>query len=66
LEIQVLRDRGQGIGILVSNQPKETKAAYSLKEPGEVCVRLCVGCAHCFHFIDFKLRNFYLHAYMVS
>ncbi|XP_078172773.1 putative trehalose-phosphate phosphatase 6 isoform X2 [Carex rostrata] len=33
---KVLRDRGQGIGILVSKHPKETKAAYSLKEPTEV------------------------------
>ncbi|KAJ3695804.1 hypothetical protein LUZ60_001181 [Juncus effusus] len=33
---KVLRNRGQGIGILVSKSPKETKAAYSLQEPAEV------------------------------
>ncbi|KAJ4814028.1 Trehalose 6-phosphate phosphatase [Rhynchospora pubera] len=33
---KVLRDRGQGIGILVTKNPKETKASYSLKEPAEV------------------------------
>ncbi|KAG6507889.1 probable trehalose-phosphate phosphatase 6 [Zingiber officinale] len=33
---QVLRDRGQGIGILVSEFPKETKASYSLRNPAEV------------------------------
>ncbi|KAK4740864.1 hypothetical protein SAY87_024452 [Trapa incisa] len=30
------RDRGQGIGIIVSKVPKETAAAYSLQEPSEV------------------------------
>ena len=33
---QVLRKRGQGIGILVSKCPKETNASYSLQDPGEV------------------------------
>ncbi|KAK8950792.1 putative trehalose-phosphate phosphatase 6 [Platanthera zijinensis] len=33
---KVLRDRGQGLGILVSKFPKETCATYSLKEPSEV------------------------------
>ncbi|KAJ8484360.1 hypothetical protein OPV22_016845 [Ensete ventricosum] len=33
---KVLRDRGQGFGILVSRFPKETNASYSLKEPSEV------------------------------
>lgn len=33
---KVLRDRGQGFGILVSKQPKETNASYSLREPKEV------------------------------
>lgn len=33
---KVLRDRGQGYGILVSTAPQETNAAYSLKEPAEV------------------------------
>ncbi|CAA0840785.1 Probable trehalose-phosphate phosphatase I [Striga hermonthica] len=32
----VLRDRGQGLGILVSKGPKETKASYTLQEPTEV------------------------------
>jgi trehalose 6-phosphate phosphatase len=32
---QVLRNRGQGLGILVSKVPKETNAAYSLQEPTE-------------------------------
>ncbi|KAL8514082.1 hypothetical protein ACS0TY_013263 [Phlomoides rotata] len=33
---KVLRERGQGLGILVSKTPKETKASYSLQEPTEV------------------------------
>lgn len=33
---KVLRDRGQGFGILVSKTPKETNASYSLREPSEV------------------------------
>ncbi|KAH7652734.1 HAD-superfamily hydrolase subfamily IIB protein [Dioscorea alata] len=33
---KVLRDRGQGFGILVSKYPKETNASYSLQEPSEV------------------------------
>ncbi|XP_072953070.1 probable trehalose-phosphate phosphatase 6 [Typha angustifolia] len=33
---KVLRDRGQGFGILVSKFPKETNASYSLQEPTEV------------------------------
>ncbi|KAK1406759.1 hypothetical protein QVD17_38367 [Tagetes erecta] len=33
---RVLRERGQGFGILVSKVPKETQATYSLQEPFEV------------------------------
>ncbi|KAL8110763.1 putative trehalose-phosphate phosphatase J [Apium graveolens] len=33
---KVLRERGQGLGILVSKIPKETNASYSLQEPSEV------------------------------
>jgi len=33
---KVLRERGDGIGILVSKMPKETNASYSLQEPSEV------------------------------
>ncbi|XP_050217301.1 probable trehalose-phosphate phosphatase C [Mercurialis annua] len=33
---KVLRDRGQGFGILVSKFPRETNASYSLQEPAEV------------------------------
>ncbi|KAL8167416.1 hypothetical protein V2J09_008915 [Rumex salicifolius] len=33
---KVLRDRGQGFGILVSKIPKETNASYYLQEPSEV------------------------------
>ncbi|KAJ4967301.1 hypothetical protein NE237_019150 [Protea cynaroides] len=33
---KVLRDRGQGFGILVSKLPKDTNASYSLQEPSEV------------------------------
>ncbi|GLJ52124.1 hypothetical protein SUGI_1108760 [Cryptomeria japonica] len=33
---KVLRDRGQGFGILVSESPKETSANYSLRKPTEV------------------------------
>lgn len=36
---QVLRDRGQGFGILVSKSPKETNATYSLQEPLEVQIK---------------------------
>ncbi|KAL6523705.1 hypothetical protein OROGR_017308 [Orobanche gracilis] len=34
---KVLRERGQGFGILVSKTPKDTNASYSLQEPSEVC-----------------------------
>lgn len=33
---KILRDRGQGFGILVSKIPKDTNASYSLQEPEEV------------------------------
>ncbi|KAL9253135.1 putative trehalose-phosphate phosphatase H [Drosera capensis] len=33
---KVLRDRGQGIGIVVSKVPKPTLASYRLREPSEV------------------------------
>ncbi|KAF5196201.1 Trehalose-phosphate phosphatase b [Thalictrum thalictroides] len=33
---KVLRNRGQGFGILVSKVAKETKASYTLQEPSEV------------------------------
>ncbi|XP_030468656.2 probable trehalose-phosphate phosphatase J [Syzygium oleosum] len=33
---KILRDRGQGFGILVSKFPKDTNASYSLQEPEEV------------------------------
>ncbi|KAJ4954032.1 hypothetical protein NE237_030864 [Protea cynaroides] len=33
---KVLRDRGQGFGILVSKTPKDTNASYTLQEPSEV------------------------------
>lgn len=32
---KVLRQRGQGFGILVSKIPKDTSAYYSLQEPSE-------------------------------
>ncbi|KAG6473308.1 hypothetical protein ZIOFF_067222 [Zingiber officinale] len=35
----VLKDRGQGFGILVSKFPKETDATYSLQEPSEASVK---------------------------
>jgi hypothetical protein len=34
----VLRERGQGIGILVSKCPRETDASYSLQDPTEVSI----------------------------
>ncbi|KAL0396587.1 UNVERIFIED_CONTAM: putative trehalose-phosphate phosphatase J [Sesamum calycinum] len=37
---KVLRERGQGFGILVSKTPKDTNASYSLQEPSEVMVFL--------------------------
>ncbi|KAF0908019.1 hypothetical protein E2562_022879 [Oryza meyeriana var. granulata] len=33
---KVLRNRGQGMGILVTKFPKETTASYTLREPSEV------------------------------
>ncbi|XP_041006644.1 probable trehalose-phosphate phosphatase H [Juglans microcarpa x Juglans regia] len=33
---KILREKGQGFGILVSKFPKETSASYSLQEPDEV------------------------------
>lgn len=36
--IQVLRERGQGCGILVTSVPKETNAFYSLRDPDEVII----------------------------
>ncbi|KAL0726325.1 hypothetical protein Bca4012_022418 [Brassica carinata] len=33
---KILRERRQGLGILVSRSPKETNASYSLQEPDEV------------------------------
>ncbi|MCL7043043.1 hypothetical protein MKW94_027060 [Papaver nudicaule] len=38
---KVLRERGQGLGILVSKVPKKTNASYSLREPAEVKDFLC-------------------------
>lgn len=32
---QVLRSRGEGMGILVSKVPKETQASYTLQDPSE-------------------------------
>ncbi|URE13675.1 glycosyl hydrolase [Musa troglodytarum] len=40
---KVLRDRGQGFGILVSRFPKETNATYSLKEPSEAIANVILG-----------------------
>nr|GMC99662.1 probable trehalose-phosphate phosphatase J [Ipomoea batatas] len=37
---KVLRERGQGFGILVSKTPKDTHASYSLPELSEVMVFL--------------------------
>ncbi|KAF8109911.1 hypothetical protein N665_0089s0030 [Sinapis alba] len=33
---KVLRERGQGLGIVVSESPKETNASYSLQDPSQV------------------------------
>ncbi|XP_076949428.1 putative trehalose-phosphate phosphatase H [Bidens hawaiensis] len=33
---KILRERGQGCGILVSKTPRDTNASYSLREPSEV------------------------------
>ncbi|GKB84843.1 probable trehalose-phosphate phosphatase J [Tanacetum coccineum] len=35
---KVLRERGQGFGILVSKIPKDTNASYSLQEPSEASI----------------------------
>ncbi|VFQ96011.1 unnamed protein product [Cuscuta campestris] len=37
---KVLRERGQGSGILVTQTPKDTHASYSLQDPSEVMVFL--------------------------
>ncbi|KAL6573310.1 hypothetical protein OROHE_001769 [Orobanche hederae] len=37
---RVLRNRGQGLGILVSKVPKETNASYTLQEPPEASYAL--------------------------
>ncbi|KAL8233832.1 hypothetical protein R6Q59_019932 [Mikania micrantha] len=37
---KVLRETGQGFGILVSKDPRDTNASYSLQEPSEVMVFL--------------------------
>ncbi|KAK6116126.1 hypothetical protein DH2020_008395 [Rehmannia glutinosa] len=37
---RVLRNRGQGLGILVSKAPKETNASYTLQEPSEASYAL--------------------------
>ncbi|CAI9753152.1 unnamed protein product [Fraxinus pennsylvanica] len=37
---KVIRERGQGFGILVSKMPKDTNATYSLQEPSEVIKNL--------------------------
>lgn len=37
---KVLRERGQGFGILVTQTPKDTHASYSLQDPSEVMVFL--------------------------
>ncbi|URE43302.1 hypothetical protein MUK42_08688 [Musa troglodytarum] len=47
---KVLRDRGEGIGILVSEYPKDTNASYSLKEPYEVMEFLL-------HLVDWKRHS---------
>ncbi|RRT36914.1 hypothetical protein B296_00034184 [Ensete ventricosum] len=39
---KVLRDRGQGAGILVSKFAKETHASYSIREPAEVGIGFMV------------------------
>ncbi|OIW02390.1 hypothetical protein TanjilG_04983 [Lupinus angustifolius] len=51
---KVLRSRGQGIGILVSQIPKETNASYTLQDPSEVCqflqrlVEWKIKSSHCY------------------
>lgn len=42
-DYQMLRDKGQGFGILVSKSPKDTSASYSLQEPSEVSYRIPVS-----------------------
>ncbi|XP_051126420.1 probable trehalose-phosphate phosphatase 4 isoform X2 [Andrographis paniculata] len=47
---KVLKERGQGLGILVSKCPKETNASYTLKDPSEVMQFLN-------HLVDWKRRK---------
>lgn len=36
----MLRDRGEGFGILVSKFPKDTDASYSLQDPSEASLNI--------------------------
>lgn len=63
---QVLRDRGHGVGIVVSKVPKETSASYSLQEPSEVYilsnyqhVHMLDICCPSDHFFCFFLNYYY-------
>ncbi|PWA85047.1 haloacid dehalogenase-like hydrolase (HAD) superfamily protein [Artemisia annua] len=49
---KVLRERGQGFGILVSKIPKDTNASYSLQEPSEANAK-----TKCLKWGDMSPRN---------
>ncbi|OAY72406.1 putative trehalose-phosphate phosphatase 6 [Ananas comosus] len=54
---KVLRERGQGFGILVSKFPKETNASYSLRDPAEASSSDPIFWAFYFQMVmDFLLR----------
>ncbi|KAG8383503.1 hypothetical protein BUALT_Bualt04G0020200 [Buddleja alternifolia] len=56
---KVLRERGQGFGILVSKTPKDTNASYSLQEPSEVMafLRRLVDCKRMSLRRHFRMRR---------
>ncbi|KAJ6990891.1 trehalose-phosphate phosphatase J [Populus alba x Populus x berolinensis] len=55
---KVLRERGQGFGILVSKIPKDTSASYSLQEPTQASIHHMYNC--CYSAMILFLFSFFL------
>ena len=61
----MLRERGQGFGILVSKFPKDTSASYSLQEPTQAssiqymhnCCNLSISLSVCFSLLSNTLLS---------
>ncbi|CAN1343408.1 Probable trehalose-phosphate phosphatase J [Linum perenne] len=51
---KVLKERGQGFGILVSKVPKETNASYALQEPTEVSAQKILN--NYFYFLGYMAK----------